>query len=365
MKTINACLLAALIAGPALAAETIPIQLISLSPQISPATARAPFTSLEYTLSVSYIPNPNNVNYELAFSEDSESVYTHESFFLLLDPITFEPAIFPFLLDIPAFDDVNQNGLVDFFDPDYPLDNIRTEGRHANAEGGGEDFSATWNRALGESVGNVVMDLPYLGLRFTHRFNGLHYRGLFTFTGDGSSVSGQASLTNVLSPEDTMVGPLSLTIGTNRIPQFAASSWAGPSGIFYALSPASPLDFPGTNYSGLAHLEDGYALTSEADYNFWVLTLGSTDANGNQIPDLVEGAAPSTPPSLSAVRAPNGNGIELKVHGTTGQVYILQGADRIRGAAWENFQTITLATSPQTVVLPAPGAIKFFRLLQQ
>src|ERR1041385_3597315 len=114
MKMILRVLLAFCLSRAVLAASTPTVDLVSLSPQVFPATAREQLTGLDWNLSVSRFGDV--VNNEMAWAP-ADIPYSHIGYFIFVDPTTFEPEPMQFVLDIPPFADVNHNGIFDFFDP--------------------------------------------------------------------------------------------------------------------------------------------------------------------------------------------------------------------------------------------------------
>jgi hypothetical protein len=160
-----------------------------------------------------------------------------------------------------------------------------------------------------------------------------------------------------------MAGPISITVTNNDSLSYTNGAWNGPAGVVYSYTAVDTLDRVGSNYISLFEFADGYAGTGAADFTDWLLIVGSADSNTNGIPDLVENNVAVVPPSLEIVKAPAG--IEIRVHGTVGQSYLLEGTDSLPpGGAWQTSQTISVSANPQTVSLPAGGTARFFRLRQ-
>jgi hypothetical protein len=340
------------------AEQTLPVDLVSLSVQIFPASTRDPFTGLDYELSISAVPNANNINNELALA-GSDVPYTHQGYFVLLDPTTFEPTVFPFVLDVPDFSDLNENGVADFFDPAASVESIRTEGRHPTADGGGADFSATWSREAGSVSGTVVLDFPYFGLEFTHPFELLSYQGNFSYAEiNNSAINGTVSLTNITTEAEFLHGPLVLNIASTDVLQYDAGTWNATDDLTYNFSPIDTLDLSGLDYVALIEFVDGFPGTSGADYLDWVLVLHSADLNTNRIPDLVESNPDSAAPTLEIVKT--AEGIQLVARGQAGE-YALEAAGEITGV-WNSLQSVQIGNAPATATLPRSHARKFFRL---
>jgi hypothetical protein len=290
--------LAAFASGPA------GVELISLSPRISPATAEDPFTGLEWGLSISSLTDLNNPNGELSLADDSIP-YTHQGNFFVQDPQTSETFGLPFVLDVPLFADVNGNGIWDFFDPEVEIANVQTEGRHPDTSGGGADFTATWNRAAGSTTGTVRIDLPFFGLSFTHTFEILSYSGTFQFAPSTNTLSGTVELTNNAAAEDRLTGPLTLSILDSATLSYSASAWTNADGVEFDYSPVDHLDLSGLNYISLLAFQDGSPATSDPDYLSWLLVVKSADENTNGIPDLVESSPSNGPATLQIVKSQN------------------------------------------------------------
>lgn len=351
----------AFLLGRTALSDSTGISLVSLSPQIFPATTKDPFTRLDWTLSITTAEAPTVINNELALAPD-DFPFSHQGFLILQDPNGFEPAQLPFGLNIPEFQDANTNGLYDFFDSATAVTNIKTQGRHATGTGGGADFTATWNRDSGSASGTVVLDFPFFGLKFTHPFSLFQFEGAFTFSRTTNKLNGSVTLTNAAAADQTLTGPLSLTITNNSTLGYTSGTWSDPGGVAYNYSPTDALDLIKSNYISFLFFEDGLPATSDADYLDWFVVVHSRDANTNGVPDLVENASSPTAPSLDIVGT--ATGIDLTVHGTAGQTYALEQSTDLSAAGWSLAQQIAMNGTAQTVSLPATGGARFFRLKQ-
>jgi hypothetical protein len=350
---LTLCLLTAASRG-----ETVPVSLVSFSVQIQPATVRN--VGLVTTLSVSSTGQPNNPNAELQLADDTIP-FTHDSFFIL-DDVTFpEPVPFPFGLDVPNQGDSNTNGLADFFDLDMETPGLRTTGAYQSPLGGTEDFTATWTRAAGSSAGKVVMNLPDLGT-FTHDYAILQYDGTLTYALTNKSITGAIVLTNIVAADDTISGPLSVTITNNSKLGYDSGTWSGSTGGTYTFHSIDSLDRAGTNYIALVAFDDGYPATSEEDYHYWFLLIHSADANNNSVLDFVETTTSSERPRLEIRKVQAG--VEISVAGPAGATYSLETANSLANASWSSLQAVTFTSSPQTIQAESAGTMKFFRLRQ-
>src|SRR5688572_836056 len=343
-------------------AATVKVQFTSLSVLIAPAVTENPLTDTETTLSLSSTGDDRNLNWELA-PATSDHGFSHESFFVMMDEIFFvDPIVFDFVLDIPPYDDINLNGIDDFYDVDAAVNGIETIGLHLNDQGGAEEFTALWYRDAGTTIGLVVIDLPYFGMNFQHIFELVHFNGEYTYTKTGSQLQGNLALTNVVNPEDRISGPLSVAIVDNNKVDLNAVSWS--STLRNNLVIATDI-YDGrykTNFISYVILDDGYAPTPEPDYTDWTMVLISEDANANGVMDLVEGGGTEPQRPSLAIRQ-TATGFEISITGTAGKRYWLEYTTTVTSAAWPNHHEVTLTGPTQVFSLPADttGDV-FFRL---
>src|SRR5688572_12647163 len=178
------------------APEKVPIEFTSLSVQILPSTAQDSI-GFDWDMSLSSIGDENSINHELMLATENHG-YSHEGYFIFENPFEFEPFPMPFILDVPPFADVDDDGIDDFYDVSRSVDSIRTQGQHPDASERPVAFTATWTRAEGDSTGSVVLDLPHMGLTFQATFQFLRYTGEFSFERENNLRRGFFSLTNAL-----------------------------------------------------------------------------------------------------------------------------------------------------------------------
>jgi hypothetical protein len=335
------------------------VTLVSTSVQIQPTSTVEPLTDLVWKLSFSSLDSPSNPNNEARLA-DADVPYSHQGFFVILDPTTEEPEWLPFVLNVPDQGDTNTNGVPDFFDVALSTDNLQTNGRHPTFGGNGADFTAKWQRAAGASTGTVVINLAYFGLTFVHQYAILSYEGTYTYSPAAPKLQGTVTMTNLVSSDDRISGPLSLTITNNNQLGYSPGSWTNATGSTYTFPSVDSLDRAGTHYIAFFEFADGFPETSDPDYLVWFLVLHSGDANGNEILDLVEGGGPVQNPRLDITKT--AGGIELTITGTAGRAYILESAASLPGTSWSEVQSVSLGSNTQTVQLAAPGASMFFRL---
>ena len=272
--------------------------------------------------------------------------------------------MFEVWLDIPPYEDVNNNGIDDFYDPAVEVNFIVTEGVHPNDSGEPEPFTATWIRSAGDTMGGVVIDMPYFGLTFEHLFQIVQYKGEYTYNRTGSTLQGNIALTNVLSDAETIKGPLNVQVMNPDTLRLSATTWQNESGLDFVVVTNFFDGKFSTNFFSYWLLEDGVPANGVTDYVDWMMIISSGDANGNGVLDLVEtGGGTSERPSLGIRRTETG--YEITVTGTVGKSYRLEETTEVTATSWGNNSVITLTTATQNLTVPAgAAALRFFRLVE-
>lgn len=349
------------LSAPAFAAEKAPVQFTSYSVLIYPAQAEDPLTGLEYTMGLSSVGDEHAINSELMLATQDHG-FSHESFFVLEDPFSPEPAIFGIVLDIPPFEDANENGIEDFYDISAEVNSIETVGLHPNSQGQPEEFYATWVRAAGEAVGSVYLNFPYLGVQFGHEFQLVHYSGEFTFNRTGTNLQGTLALTNRTNPDDRILGPLTVQVVNENTLKLSANTWNNGAGLDYVAATNIYDGRISTNFFSYWLMEDGFPANAVTDYVDWMMVISSEDANGNGVLDLVESSGtPPERPSLSITKT--STGFEIRITGSGGKTYWLERTAQVTAAAWPDHDVVTMTGPVQTITVPASEAGNtFFRL---
>jgi hypothetical protein len=365
MKTstaFNALLLAiCLMTGVTTAEEKVPVQFTSWSLIVTPGTAEDPLTEIEWTSSFTSVGDEDTLNNELMVG-GPEHPFSHETVLLLEDPFG-GGFLMQILLDIPPYADVNNNGIDDFYDRSVAVEGVETEGVHGDENGDPVTFTAQWFRELGDSVGTVFLTFPSFDLQFTHIFYIFQYSGEFTYNRTGNNLVGTLAMTNILSPDDSFTGPLTIQVVNTNTLSFTANSWETPLGPDFTIVSNDYEGRVGTNFFSLWFLEDGYLATSEADYVAWFMTISSTDANGNGVLDLVDtGGTPSQRPSL-AIRK-TAAGYEITITGTSEKSYLLESTSQVSDTtAWPDHQVVTMTSGTQVITIPQNNTSnQYFRL---
>ncbi|HEX7862541.1 MAG TPA: hypothetical protein VF773_19560 [Verrucomicrobiae bacterium] len=344
---------------PITAAEKAAVTLTSYSVQILPSEVEDDF-GVEWDLALSSVGNHRALNSELRLPE-SDRGYTHESWFVMDSLFLVQPMVFEVLLDIPATEDSNGNGIPDFYDPAVAID-ATTTGLHPDDEGGVQEFTAYWVRGVGEMIGSVYFEMPYFDLTFGHQFNLLHYAGEYSYDRTGNNLQGSIALTNVWNEEDRVLGPLSVEVVNTNTLRLTANQWNNGAGVDYVVVNNTFDDRYVTNFFSDFLLQDGYPLNGITDYVDWFMVISSQDANGNGILDLVEtgGSQPGVRPTLSITKT--ATGFQVTLAGTAGKSYRLESTSDVTAANWPNQHQVTMngATGVANITTDTTGDV-FFR----
>jgi hypothetical protein len=346
------------------AAESTKVSLISLTPLIYQSEAQNDFGG-DYELQITSLDN-GSVNGEMTLAVKGEdySGYSHKGYFILRDLIFGDVYTIFFELNVPSMGDANGNGIDDFFDSTQPVPPTATDGLYRDpVSGNARPFSASWQREATNNTGLVTISIPDLGLNFNTIFRFHQFDGKFDYTRNGTDLVGQVAFTNLFNPSDTITGPLTLKIQDTNTLTYAGGTWSGINDFTYEYFPEDNLDRINLTYLSFIFFTDGDLASVEGDFHFWFLAVTSTDANGNDIPDLVETGVIVTPnpPSMAAGKLPGA--IQIMMTGTAGQTYELQGADAL-GDTWTKVQDVSLAGETASVTLESSGTHRFYRLVQ-
>ena len=351
------------LAHTGIAAEKTPVTFTSYSVQVLPAVAEDEF-GLEWTLGLSSAGDDRQINSELMLATAPHG-FTHETWFVMNNDIfLIEPMVFEALLDIPALEDANGNGIFDFFDPSMEV-NAETSGIHPNEEGDPEEFTAIWTRGVGEVTGSVYFDMPYFGLTFGHQFYLVHYNGEYTYDRSGSTLQGNLALTNAANTEDRILGPLTVQVQSTNTLKLTATAWNNGSGTTFNVLTNWFEDLYATNFLADFLLEDGYPLNGVTDYLDWFMVISTGDANNNGILDLVDtgGGQPGVRPTLGITKT--ATGYQVTVTGTAGKSYRLESTSDVTATNWPNQHSVIMsgATGTATITADLTGDV-FFRAVE-
>lgn len=344
--------LAALLAVAALAAAESSVQagLYGLSLRFSPATCR--LFGVTYTLALSrYAYDPTNGEL-LPAPEDVP--YTHMSYLRLESEVYGEPIFIPCALDVPPFQDVNQNLWWDFFEVSQAVTTTKTSGVYDDPLYGLCEIYATWSRAAGNSQGACKLELPNLGLTFNHQFELIEFKGTLTYTYAGTNLTGFMDLSQTLNSANTLTGSVALArVDANQL-TLAPGTWTNAVGQTLDYVALEPLLRDRNFYSAFFGFTDGNPDTSEADYTIWFLLFSdSNDSDGDGVPDFTDPQTPARQPKLSIQLS--GGAVLVTIAGETGRSYDLQAVSSLAHSDWTTQLSVRLTNATQTVSLPLPA----------
>jgi hypothetical protein len=343
---------------PAMAAtQPVDLKLHCLSPRFAAATTR--LFGLDYVLELTTGGEFDGPNGELSASSGT-SDFTHGGVFKLTDPTAFEPIFFGFVLSVPPFVDANQNGIHDFYEVSQAVSNARSTGAHDDFAGGAGAINATWTRAADSKAGTCRLQLPSLGLTFTHAFELIEFAGPLTYTAQGDDRVCSVELKQTGDETVRLSGPLLLTRVSQDELRLRGGVWLDARTQEMAFDSIDRAVRTNTHYLSLFHFLDGNLDTAWADYDFWALQL--TDPNdGDQdgVPDFTDIPAARRPVLALAKVADT---LALTIRGDIGRTLDIERTATLSPPDWGKILSIVLTSDPQVVPLSLPpGSPAFFR----
>ncbi len=360
MKTLAGFLLAFGLASASVgfAAQTAQVHLVCLSLRVAPGS-----DGFGNTLVLSSVDGaPNGELYPT-------SQFTYGSGFSL-DNFGF-PIPGALEVQLPGFTDANGNGFDDFLEVAQGVALTFTAGFYSTDISDGT-IAVQWSRSPGSPTGVCVFNLVddtfgNLG-SFTHTFTVLEFTGPLTYTPGGSNVMTSLHLTQLGQPTESFQGT---ALFSKPIPGdfdyllLRAGEWTNAFGLTWSYDEAEIYRDTNltTNYYGYVVFADGDPNTSGYDYPFWLLSIDdANDTDHDTIPDFSDApVAPPRQPLLSLTR--NANQFSLTISGDTGRTYQLLENTNLLPGGWRTNQTFTLATDPQTLLLPLSNEPeKFWRV---
>ena len=360
--------------GHSLANEAT-LTLTSLSLKVPPA--RLNTVGGQYRLSFS-TTDDNSINSEL-FQSGGTVQYQTDAIIDYPGSEALGALIGLLTLQTPLGGDTDVNGVTDFLEVQRAVPTTTTTGEIAIDDG--IDFSrgkvsATWQRAANSTTGTVqfTVSLPDFGLQnltFDHTFEIFQYRGVLTYSRNGTNVTAAVNLPRV-GATGSFVGNLPVTRVSNVELNRAPVSWSGPGGQTFEVLGTEDVEgvpFPITHvigrfYGGLVLLADGDPTTpfpDEYDY-FDLLIEDLNDSNGNGLPDLTDDltGAPARPTLAASIAA---GVVQLQVNGAPGTRYVVESSPTLPATTWSSVGEVTLDTSGKASLNAgdANGTARLFR----
>lgn len=281
-------------------------------------------------------------------------------------------------LELPPFNDLNNNHYPDFFEVALGVSSTQSSGTWTagGLYGYNGTIAVTWSRTAGSRTGTCRMVLTdnvygYYGT-FNHTFEILEYTGPVSYTPGSNTVSGSINLAKTGVPTQTLKGPAQFVKNpANRFDELSIQLGYWTNSVTGVLSFTNHIFtrdavWP-TNYAGLVEFDNDFDPYSFYAYGLWVFSITDpNDANNNSIPDFSDDPSVISPPrrpSLSLLRTPTN--LWLTIRGDTNHVHQVMEAPSVPGGSWSNVLSVTLTTDPQVVTLPLPSTTKFWRVLAQ
>ncbi len=276
-------------------------------------------------------------------------------------------------LNLPPFQDANQNGFHDFFEPSQAASGISSGTCNLNFNGV-VTAQASWSRDAGSPYGTCVIQLkkgPVPFLTLTHGFELLEFKGPLTYIAGANGPVGAVHWVQTGSQDTIFEGQFNpVRVETNRFNQLIL-----PAGAWTNLYTFQAWDFsvveltrdPGwpTNYYGYVEFSDGSFTTGHPDYQYWLLSIDDlNDSDNDGIPDFSDDVgSPVVQPVLSLAYT-GGESLVVTVDGEAGKTYLLLECTGL-GATWTTNSTLTMSTPTQSVTIPKGTFPTFFRIKVQ
>jgi len=323
----------------------------------------------EYYLELTTLPV--GVNGELV--RNFGATYSHFSYLELTDDwygVTDQGAL---AVNTPNAD-ADGDGFPDYLEVAQAV-NASTSGQYQFNGLGSGTIQASWARAAGERTGNCVLKFKpsasYTWITISCTFDVLEYSGDLTYSNSGGDISAILNLRQTGLPDNLLGGPLDLVrSAANRFNEldFSATDWTNGFEQVLSIEEGALMRFSKwpTNYSGYIDFTDGEPNTVDEDYQTWILSVDDlADADHDGIPDLSDDAT-VVPPERPAVAIQVAGGmVQFAVRGTVNHRHLLQEATAVDATTWTTVQTVTLASSPQTLTLPVPEGPRFWRVVAE
>jgi hypothetical protein len=313
----------------------------------------------------------SGINGELTLDIFFDSGHSHATY-LEVEDFTFGMKLQGAMaLDVSDERDVDQNGLVDFYETAQAVENQVTTGRFTLDAYGNGTLTATWNRAAGSKDGTCVLRFKlnaFQTLVFSHGFEIFEFKGKVDYAPGQTNVTGQVSLQQEGNPDSRIEGPIQF-LKTPSDPanelDLMAGGWTNSVGQTLTYLDEAFQRVMGTNYFGYITYEDGDPGTAEQDYFLWnLLITDPNDRDHDAVPDFSDDPPSSNPrkPTLTLAR---GNGsLQLTIAGEVGRLHEIQQATHVAATNWVAVSSVTLTNDPQVVSLPVPSLTPAFYRVQ-
>jgi len=365
MQTGKILLAAFLLAASVFGAEPVKVQLNSLSVLMRAATLRE--FGEKYTVQVTSDASFAVSNGELE-PAPAEVPYSHWGFFLYYDPTSenpTEPFILDFAVDIPSLD-ANANKIPDILEFSGQVDAITT-GEYFSGPVDGT-FRCRWTKSPDGYGGFCAVTFDF-GQTFTHLFEIYEYTGFWTnaaMTGTNGTVNLRLDRSG-FGDAEFLEGPFNFSIANQALRVKAPGGLKNQGNAAFEVTKDSVSELNAGKISAFLEVKDGTPILDPQeinfeDYNDWKLLITDpNDADGDGIPDLLEGTSvtPAAQPKLEIIKTQNG--IRILIHGEIGRTYILEDVTALPATNWLHPMNVLATETIMIVDLPAPTGAIFWR----
>lgn len=296
---------------------------------------------------------------------------SHYSYVVLTDRWLDTEDVAEVHLDLPPYQDANDNGYTDFFESSQAISGTSSGTYDFDFLGSGI-VQVTWNRAAGSSIGSCTIRLKpnayTTWITTTHTFEILEWTGKISYVAAESGVSATVHWSQTDSPDITVDGSFLLTRNsTNAFDELDVEDgvWTNMTTMAeYSFFPTTLYreSTAPTNYYGWIDFVDGSPTSSEDDYFSWILSIDdANDSDKDGVPDFSDD--PFTQPLAPSLKiAPAKGGFQLSVTGENGRTYVVESCPTL-GAGWTPATNVLMTNQSQSVLLPLPqGQTLFWRV---
>jgi hypothetical protein len=296
---------------------------------------------------------------------------SHYSYVVLTDRWLDTEDVAEVHLDLPPYQDADNNGYTDFFETSQSISGTSSGTYDFDFLGSGI-VQVTWNRAAGSSVGSCTVRLKQNAyttwLTTTHTFEILEWTGKIPYIAAESGVNATVHWSQTDSPDITVDGQFAFSQNpTNAFDELDvdAGIWTNLATMgeysFFPTTLYRESTWP-TNYYGWVDFLDGSPASGEEDYISWMLSIDDpNDSDKDGIPDFSDD--PATQPLAPSLKVAAANGgFQLSITGESGRTYVVESCSTL-GAGWTPSTNVLMTNQSQAVLLRIPqGQTAFWRV---
>lgn len=299
---------------------------------------------------------------------------SHFSYLVLTDTWLDTEDVADLRLNLPPYQDVDNNGYTDFFETAQAISGTSSGTYEFNFLGSGI-AQVTWSRAAGSSVGSCTIRLKpnayTTWLTTTHTFQILEFTGKIAYLAEASGITASVHGVQTDALDETIDGTFALTRNPTNIfdeLEVEAGVWTNLATLgeysFYPTTLYRESSWP-TNYYGWMDFLDGSPSSGEEDYVSWMLSIDDpNDSDHDGIPNFSDDPATEPEPVAPSLNiASVTGGLQLTFTGEIGRSYAVEVCPAL-GLGWTTTTNVVMTNQIQAVLIPLPqGRTAFWRAI--